>query len=51
MAIQHPKDSLNEMNRAIQEIATGTESQAGTISDIHQSIGTTSMLLEKWLVI
>lgn len=41
------KDSLNEMNRAIQEIATGTESQAGTISDIHQSIGTTSMLLEK----
>lgn len=47
MAIQHPKDSLNEMNRAIQEIATGTESQAGTISDIHQSIGTTSMLLEK----
>nr|WP_289038629.1 methyl-accepting chemotaxis protein [uncultured Allobacillus sp.] len=41
------KDSLNEMNRAIQEIASGTESQAGTISDIHQSIGTTSMLLEK----
>ncbi|MBR7553499.1 methyl-accepting chemotaxis protein [Allobacillus sp. GCM10007491] len=41
------KDSLNEMNRAIQEIASGTETQAGTISDIHQSIGTTSMLLEK----
>ncbi|MFC0015898.1 MULTISPECIES: methyl-accepting chemotaxis protein [Allobacillus] len=40
------KDALNEMNRAIQEIASGTESQAGTISDIHQSIGTTSMLLK-----
>ncbi len=44
------KISLEEMNRAIQEIASGTESQASTITDIHHSIGESSDLIDQMLV-
>ncbi len=46
---EHNQHSFNEMNVAIQEIASGTQSQSETVSDIMSSIESTNELVNRML--